>query len=227
VTTLHIHDVHRIALARVDLLAGFRSPDVANALGDGAELCGPELRPVWSSPPVVGVALTVQLAAGDNLGAIAASFQAQPGDVLVLAGGEAVCAQVGGRIARVAMSRGVRACVVDGAVRDVDELERLGLPVFARTVTPRRATKAGPSTIGCPVQCGTARVHAGDAVLADRDGVAVIPASLLDSALARIAAAAGAERDEEGDFGLLEQRFRAIVEAVATVRLPVAAAPVR
>jgi regulator of RNase E activity RraA len=67
VTALHIHDVHRIALARADLLAGFRSPDVANALGDGAELCGPELRPVWSSPPVVGVALTVQLAAGDNL----------------------------------------------------------------------------------------------------------------------------------------------------------------
>src|SRR5262249_10155518 len=116
VTTLHIHDIHRIALARVDLLAGVRSPDVANARGDRAELCGPELRPVWSSPPVVGVALTVQLAAGDNLGAIAASFHAQPGDVLVLAGGEAVCAQVGGRIARVAMSRGVRACVVDGAV---------------------------------------------------------------------------------------------------------------
>jgi regulator of RNase E activity RraA len=87
VTTLHVHDVHRLSLARVDLLAAFRSPDVANALGDAAELCGAELRPVWPSRPVVGVALTVQLAAGDNLGAIAASLHAQPGDVLVLAGG--------------------------------------------------------------------------------------------------------------------------------------------
>jgi regulator of RNase E activity RraA len=130
--TLHVHAVHRPPLARVDLLAGFRSPDVANALGDAAELCGAELRPVWPSQPVGGVALTVQLAADDNLGAIAAALHAQPGDILVVAGGGARCAQVGGRLARVAMSRGVRACVVDGAVRDVDELERLGFPVFAR-----------------------------------------------------------------------------------------------
>jgi regulator of RNase E activity RraA len=225
VTTLHVHDVHRLSLARVDLLAAFRSPDVANALGDAAELCGAELRPVWPSRPVVGVALTVQLAAGDNLGAIAASLHAQPGDVLVLAGGgDASRALVGGRVARVAMSRGVRACVVDGAVRDLDELERLGFPVFARAVTARRATKAGPSTIGCPVQCGSARVHAGDAVLADRDGVAVVPAAVLDAALARIAAAAAAEREEDADFDLLERRFRAIVAAAAAVRLPVALA---
>lgn len=221
--TLHVHDVRRLSLARVDLLAGFRSPDVANALGDRAELCGAELRPVWPSRPVVGVALTVQLAAGDNLGAIAASLQAQPGDVLVLAGGgDARCALVGGRLARVAISRGVRACVVDGAVRDLDELERLGFPVFARAVTARRATKVGPSMIGCPVQCGAARVHAGDVVLADRDGVAVVPAALLDSALAQIAAAAAAEREEDGDFDLLERRFRAAVAAVATLQLPVA-----
>lgn len=220
-TTLHVHDVHRLALAQVDQLAGFRSPDVANALGDRAELCGAELRPVWPSRPVVGVALTVQLAAGDNLGAIAAALQARPGDVLVLAGGDARYALVGGRVARVAMSRGVRACVVDGAVRDLDELERLGFPVFARAVTARRATKVGPSTIGGPVRCGDARVHAGDAVLADRDGVAVVPAALLPAALARIAAAAAAEREEEGDLGLLEQRFRAAVAAVATVELPV------
>lgn len=221
--TLHVHDVHRPPLAEVDRLAGFRSPDIANALGDRAELCGPDLRPVWRSPPVVGVALTVQLAAGDNLGAIAAPFHAQAGDILVIVGGgEAQCGLVGGRIARVALARGVRACIVDGAVRDLDEIERLALPVFTRTVAARRASKVGPSILGGPVLCGAARIHAGDVILADRDGVAVVPAGLLDSAVSRIAAAAAAEREEEADFHLLDQRLRAIVDGAATTRLPAA-----
>jgi 4-hydroxy-4-methyl-2-oxoglutarate aldolase len=220
-STQRIHDVRRPPLELVDRFAPLRTPDLANALGDAIALCHAEIRPVWPCPAFVGVALTIRLPAGDNLGALMASLVAQPGDVLVVdGGGEATAALVGGRLARVAMSRGVRGCIVDGAVRDVAELERLGLPVHARAVTPRRATKTREAVIGCTVTCGGARVGPGDLVLADRDGVAFVPRELLAEALARAEQAAASEREEEHDFALLERRFEEAVAEATVVRLP-------
>jgi 4-hydroxy-4-methyl-2-oxoglutarate aldolase len=221
VTIQHIHDVRRPALELVDRFAPLRTPDLANAMGDAVAVCHAEIRPVWPCPAFVGVAFTVRLLAGDNLGAIVASLVAKPGDVLVIdGGGEALAALVGGRLGRVAMSRGVRGCIVDGAVRDVMDLERLGMPVYARAVTPRRASKTHAAVLGGTVSCGGARVRAGDLVLADRDGVAFVPQALLAEALAKTERAAASEQDEERDFAVLERQFEAAMAQATVVRLP-------
>lgn len=217
----HIHDVRRPPLELVDRFAPFRTPDLANALGDAVALCHSEIRPVWPCPAFVGVAFTVRLPAGDNLGAIVASLVARPGDVLVIdGGGAAMTALVGGRLARVAISRGVRGCIVDGAVRDVVDLERLGMPVYARAVTPRRASKTHAAVLGGTVSCGGARVRPGDLVLADRDGVAFVPQAVLVEALAKTEQVAASERDEERDFSVLERQFEATMAQATVVRLP-------
>jgi RraA family protein len=220
-STVHVHDVRRPDLALVDRFAQFATADVANALGDEAAICDPAIRPVWRSPTLLGVALTVRLPPHDNLGLVIASLTGQPGDVLVIdGGGDATAALAGGRLARVAMSRGIRGFIVDGAVRDLAELERLGLPVHARTVSPRRASKTGDAVIGCALTCGGARVCGGDLVLADRDGVVVIPQHLIERALPRVEAVAASEREEEPDFTILERRFQAAMAQTTVIQLP-------
>jgi regulator of RNase E activity RraA len=146
------------------------------------------MRPVWPAPRVIGAALTVWCHSGDNLMLHKALSLAVPGDIVVMnTQGNTVNAGFGELLATSAGNAGVRAVIVDGVVRDADALERLALPVYSRGLSPAGCNKDGAGEVGAIVACGGVAVRPGDVVIADRDGVTVVP---LDDApeVARLAA---------------------------------------
>ncbi|WP_028851356.1 DUF1932 domain-containing protein [Thermocrispum municipale] len=149
------------------------------AIGDARDrlgLVGPRIRPVWSGARLAGRALTVLTRPGDNKGVHEALAVARPGDVLVVdGGGYPGRALIGELIAHRAVNRGIRGMVIDGAVRDADGLREAGFPVWAVGVSPAGPYKSGPYRIGTDVSIAGAVVHTGDIVVADDDGVAIVP----------------------------------------------------
>jgi len=132
-----------------------------------------------------GPAVTVRCGKGDNLMVHAAVAQAQPGDVLVLTLPEpAPMAMMGDLLATQAKVRGVAAVLVDAAVRDVDELRAIGLPVWARFISPRGPAKDIALPLGEPVEVGGTTIRNGDVVVLDGDGVVVIARERLEEVLA-------------------------------------------
>ncbi len=132
-----------------------------------------------------GPARTVRCGQGDNLMVHAAVAQAEKGEVLVLTMPEPEpVALVGELLATQAVTRGVAALLVDAAVRDVDELRELGLPIWARYVRVRGAEKRAPGAIGDPVDVGGATIRHGDAVVLDSDGAVVVAREQVEAVLA-------------------------------------------
>ena len=143
-----------------------------------------------------GPARTVRCGQGDNLMVHAAMATTGPGDVLVLTMPEPEpVALLGELLATQAKGRGAAAVLVDAAVRDVEELAELGLPVWARYVRVRGATKSAPGEIDEPVVVGGATIQAGDAVVLDADGAVVVSAVRVEEVLA--AARERAEKERE------------------------------
>lgn len=133
------------------------------------------LHPVWNNKPFAGEAFTVLTAPGDNFGIHKALEQIKPGQVLVIDGGSYDSrALIGDLIAEKAVALKVAALIVDGAVRDIEDIEKLGLPVYARTVIPAGPWKNGPYRVGSPVCIGGVVVNPGDFIVGDRDGIAVV-----------------------------------------------------
>ena len=133
---------------------------------------------------LVGVALTCDCGPLDNLAFMAALAQCKPGDVLVVAtGGYTGAAVTGDLLMYVARNRGAAGYVSDGLVRDLDDLEAVGLPVFALGVTPNSPQRRGPGSVGLPVVCGGVSIATGDVVVGDRDGVVVVPRARIEETL--------------------------------------------
>lgn len=131
-----------------------------------------------------GPALTVRVRPGDNLFLHKAIDLAQPGDVLVVdAGGAYNTAILGAMMSHYAKTRGIEALVVDGAIRDVEELAALDIAVVARGATPNGPFKTGPGEIGYPIAVGGVSIAAGDLLIGDHDGALVIPRSQADAIL--------------------------------------------
>jgi len=147
------------------------------------------IRPVWPSPRVIGSALTVWCHAGDNLMLHKALSIAQPGDIVVMNTQNNVTnSGFGELIATSAAKIGIRAVIVDGTVRDVEALQALKLPVYARGLCANGCNKDGPGEVGTIISCGGVAVRPGDVIIGDRDGVTVVA---LDDApdVAKLAAA--------------------------------------
>lgn len=170
-----------------ETLAAFERHSVAN-LGDGMErldIVDAGISPIWPGAKIVGSALTVLTVAGDNKAVIEALDHIQPGDVLIInAGGYEGRAILGDNLAQRFDLFGATGAIVDGVVRDRDIIESLRFPVFARGLTPAGPFKNGPGRIGVPVALGGVVVSPGDIIVADSDGVIVIPPSRVDEALA-------------------------------------------
>ena len=157
------------------------------ALGDGGDRLGfanSRIKPVWASGPIAGQARTVLVNPGDNRALHEALKIVRPGEVLVVAGGgHAERALLGELIAERAVNAGVRGIVVDGAVRDVSAIAEIGLPVWAVAVSPAGPYKSGPGRVGETVSLGGAICSTGDYVVADEDGVIVLPLERAAAAL--------------------------------------------
>ena len=134
------------------------------------------IRPLWDPVPrMAGPAFTVSCPPGDNLMLHAAIHRAEPGSVIVVESGDLDYALAGGNVCEVARRRGVAAFVADGLIRDLAEVREMGFPVFARGVIPIPGAKKVVRPLNEPVRCGGVRVKAGDVVVADEEGVVVVP----------------------------------------------------
>lgn len=136
------------------------------------------LREIWPQMPrIAGPAYTARCAPGDNLMLHAAIYRAQPGDVIVVEGGDSDYALCGGNVCAIAQKRGIAGFVIDGAVRDLAEIRAARFPVFARGCIPIPGAKATLGSLNTTVVCGGVRVSPGDIVVADEEGIAVVPAA--------------------------------------------------
>jgi 4-hydroxy-4-methyl-2-oxoglutarate aldolase len=134
-----------------------------------------------------GPALTCRTGADDNLAILAALALAEPGDVIVAAADAfSATAVVGDNVTMMAKNKGVAAIVIDGMARDSYGIIPVGLPVFARGITPNSCVRSGPGRVGLPIVCGGVAVQAGDVVVGDRDGAVVIPKGQLERVVAAL-----------------------------------------
>jgi 4-hydroxy-4-methyl-2-oxoglutarate aldolase len=162
--------------------------------GSGREgLVDVELHQIVPGSRAAGPARPIFCGQADNLMVHAAVAHARPGDVLVLTMPvPRPVALVGDLLATQAKARGVAALLIDGSVRDVEELVEIGLPIWARWIRVRGAHKDTPGTIDEPVTMGGARIAAGDVVVLDADGAAVVAQERVDEVLT-----AAREREEK------------------------------
>jgi len=164
--------------------------------GGRAPLVDVPLIQVLPGSRAAGPARTVRCGQDDNLMVHAAVAEAEAGEVLVLTMPEpAPVALVGELLATQAKGRKVAALLVDAAVRDLDELRELGLPIWARYVRVSGAAKSVPGTIGEAVEVGGATIRQGDVVVLDADGAVVVEHERVEEVLA--AARTRAERERE------------------------------
>jgi 4-hydroxy-4-methyl-2-oxoglutarate aldolase len=171
------------------------------------------IRPLWDPMPrVAGPAYTVSCAPGDNVMLHAAIHRAPAGSVIVVEAGDVDFAVAGGNVCAVAQRNGVAAFVVDGVIRDLAEVREMRFPVFARGVIPIPGAKAAVAPVNPPVTCGGVEVQTGDMVVADEEGIVVVPHELLDEVLEQ--AAAKAARDADPTLDQWEAEHRARIDAI-------------
>ena len=142
------------------------------------------ISPLSPGMHVVGQARTVRCQVGDNSAIHAAINLVEPGDVLVAsAGGFLGTAVWGGLMTESARKRGIAGLVIDGAVRDFTDIVEVGFPCFARGVTPAGPHKNFGGEIDGPIACGGIAVNSGDLVVADADGVTIVPLARVEDTL--------------------------------------------
>ena len=171
------------------------------------------IRPLWPGMPrVAGPAYPVRCPPGDNLMLHAAIYRAAPGAVIVAEGGDTEYALAGGNVCAVAHRRGIAAFVLDGVIRDLAETRERGFPVFARGVVPFPGGKDQVGVLNGPVRCGGVAVHPGDIVVADEEGIVVVPAARAPEVLKAAEARAATEAAET--LETWETAHRARVEQI-------------
>ena len=145
------------------------------------------IKPLDPSFNFCGSAITAYCGPMDNLAAMAALDVAKPGDVIVIATkDDETAAVIGDHWAYWAKKIGVVGVVCDGLVRDIIGLQRVGLPVFARGLTPNSGFRNGPGEVNCGVSCGGVTISPGDIIVADLDGVVSIPLANAEEVAAKL-----------------------------------------
>lgn len=144
------------------------------------------IKPVAPNMKMAGTAITVKIRPCDNLLIYKALEIAQPGDVLVIACYEYETNAVWGDLtSMIGKAKGLAGVVTDGMVRDIKGLREVGLPIFARGLTPNSPQKDGPGEINVPVSCGGVIVNPGDILVGDEDGVVVVPKADAEAVIER------------------------------------------
>ena len=169
------------------------------------------IRPLWPGMPrVAGPAYPVRCLPGDNLMLHAAIYRAEPGSIIVAQGGDNDYALAGGNVCAVAQKRGVVAFVLDGVIRDIAESRARRFPVFARGVMPFPGAREAVGVLNGPIRCGGVDVRPGDIVVADEEGIVVVPSARANEVLK--AAQARAAKEEAQTLEEWERVHRARVD---------------
>ena len=180
------------------LLSRYSPSCIVSDVMERARTVRSDIRPVVPGR-FAGPALTVRLAPGDLVDCLDALKVAGPGDVIVVdAAGETETSIWGGLMAGMCLQKGVTGAVVDGAIRDIDEIRDLGFPIFSRAVVPRSthspySGRLEPIEVNVPISCGGTLVDPGDIILADEIGVVAVPKAEAADVLARAQAQAELE----------------------------------
>ncbi|MBI3635494.1 MAG: RraA family protein [Candidatus Rokubacteria bacterium] len=167
------------------------------------------IRPLWPDMPrIAGPAYPVKCEPADNLMLHAAIHRAPAGSIIVVQAADNDYAQSGGNVAATAQHRGVAGFVVDGVIRDVAEVRANRFPVFARGVIPIPGTKEKKGVLNGPVTCGGVRVEPGDIVIADEEGIVVLPKAKAEEILKKAQAKAAKDAQVSLDAWMKDHRER-------------------
>ena len=206
-------NIVRADRAAVEKLSRFGVATIHEAMGR-VGLMQPYMRPIYTNAQVCGTAVTVLLQPGDNWMLHVAPEVVQPGDVVVAACTvENTDGFFGELLATSYRARGAKGLIIEGGVRDVKEISEMQFPVFSRAISARGTVKASLGSVNVPIVCAGVSVNPGDVVVADMDGVVIVPAAVAMAAADASEAREANEADKrarlaKGELGLDMYKMR-------------------